>query len=146
MDANYIHLLRHSNSQFGKFGVLFDYLGLPFNVTLENHEKAIPVTPENGFWKCIPAMFHGDAKYQGKGYPTFEIIVPGRTEVKFHKLNFDYQSEGCVGLGEAYQIIDGKPAIAESDRGFTEFWTRYSQFPELWLSIEEHIIQPYVKR
>lgn len=130
-----IHLLRHAKSEWGCFGVLFDESGLPFVVTLENEKTLIPPSTEG--YSCYPSVYHKG------GYPTFEIIVPGHSRLLFHKLNFDYQSEGCIGVAEAYQIIGGRPAVAESDKGFTEFWTKYKNFQRLKLTVEEHIIQPY---
>lgn len=131
-----IHLLRHSKTEWGAFGVLFDENSIPFVVTLENEETLLPV----GMFKCHHTIYHHG---KPQPYPTFEIEVPNRSRILFHKLNFDFQSKGCIGVGSEYEFINGIPAISESDKGFTEFYERFKKYQFLILTVEEHIIQPY---
>lgn len=116
----------------GAFGVLFDALGKEFAVFLMRTfgvENSIVVGP--GTYKC-PKDF-----YQHGGYPTFGIPVPGHSRILFHKLNFEEESQGCIGIGESFEIIDGKYGIAQSGKGFTEFWDKYKSWAEIEFILKE---------
>ncbi len=124
-----IHILRHAKSEWGCFGVMFEWLdkgALPFAVTLENEQTLIPT----GIFSA-----HRTVYYKG-GYPTWEIEIPGRSRILLHKLNFDDQSLGCIGIAEAYQFINGRPAISQSDAGFNEFMKRTSNYHRLKITVE----------
>lgn len=93
----------------------FLFRGVPFAVTLERtFDKDAPVI-ESGIWRCKRDFYHAG------GYPTFEIIVPGHTLVKFHKGNREKHSRACVLVGEQFAVFDGEPGIAQSGAGFDEF-------------------------
>lgn len=121
------YVLRTAKNEFGAFGILFDGNGVPFAVTLENEETLIP----EGIYDCKRSKYHGG------GYPTFEIIVDGRTRILFHRLNWDFQSKGCIGVAESYELINGIPAIAQSGKGFEEFWEKYRDFDTFKLEVHE---------
>src|SRR6266850_4577014 len=106
-----------SRRKEGCFGVLFNQKKEEFAVFLTR-----TFGPENqilvdvGEHHCIKSFY-----YKG-GYPTFEIIVPGHTKILFHELNWAFQSEGCVGIAESFDVIAGKVGIGGSLHGFSEFW------------------------
>lgn len=133
---NLVSLLRHSKSPFGAFGVLFNFDHIPFAVSLENEETLIPA----GY--IIPCK---QDFYHHGGYPTFEIIIPGRSRLLFHKLNWDFQSQGCVGVGEAYEYLKDRPAISNSQQGFEQFWNAYKGFKEIKLVVVEFPMQQEVE-
>lgn len=134
---NTLFLLRHSKSPYGAFGVLLNFNCIPFATSLENEETLL--SQSSGVFRCDKSFYHKG------GYPTFEIIVPGRSRILFHKLNWDKQSEGCVGIGESYEVIEGIPGIAQSDKGFTEFWKLYGGFDKIDLVVVDHLIYPNYK-
>lgn len=133
---NNVAVLRHSKGPNGAFGVLFRYDGIPIGVTLENEETLLP-----SFTRLICVQDY----YHHGGYPTYEIQVPGRDRLLFHKLNWDFQSKGCIGVGEAYETLDNKPAIAQSEKGFKEFWETYKQYKTLNLVVLEYDVHDVVQ-
>lgn len=93
----------------------FLFRGVPFAVTLERtFDNDVPVI-QNGVWRCKRDFYHAG------GYPTFEIIVPGHSLVKFHKGNLERHSKACVLVGEQFAMFDAQPGIAQSGVGFDEF-------------------------
>src|SRR3990167_817689 len=98
----------------GCFSVLL-WDGRPFAVsverTFENGRRVI----ENGSYLCRRGFFHRG------GYETFEIIVPGHSEVKFHKGNVEIESLGCVLIAESFAVMNRIIAVADSKHGFQEF-------------------------
>lgn len=106
----------------GCFGAAL-HLGIPFAVTLERTFGSEVVIPA-GIYDCVATRYHKG------GYPTFEIMgVAGHSRLLFHKLNFEDQSEGCVGIGEGFAVIDGRLAIAQSGAGFAEFMAKVGHLP-----------------
>lgn len=112
---------RFSENDKATYGVFCDN-GVPFAVTLElpwlNNQRSISRIPA-GTYKCERRMYHGG------GYQTFEITnVPGRSNILIHKLNYIYETEGCIGVGEKFTEMnkDSKSSeIGESTEGFNEF-------------------------
>jgi hypothetical protein len=93
----------------------FLFRGTPFAVTLERtFDGDVPVI-QNGVWRCKRDFYHAG------GYPTFEIIVPDHTLVKFHKGNLERHSKACVLVGEQFAMFEWQPGIAQSGAGFDEF-------------------------
>lgn len=132
-----IFLLRHSKGIKGAFGVLFNNDYIPFAVSLENEETLIPI----GVHRAKQDY------YISGGYPTFEIQVSKRDRLLFHKLNWDFQSEGCIGIGESYEPIFNKEqgklieGIAGSSKGFEEFWKLYKDEKEIEVVVVEHYME-----
>jgi hypothetical protein len=84
----------------------------PFAVSVERtFEDGRPVIT-NGEYKCTKST------YIKGGYPTFEIAVPGRTRILFHKGNVEEDSEGCVIVAESFGVMRGKTAILDARTGF----------------------------
>lgn len=129
-DPARLFCLRHSKNSSGAFGTLFNSRGMPFAVSLENEETLLPA----GLHLCKRDFYHAG------NYPTFEIQVAGRDRVLFHRLNWDYQSKGCIGIAESYEMVGDKPGIAASEKGFSEFWGLYKEFPEISLVVVEHYL------
>lgn len=109
----------------------------PFAVTLERTYdlggKLWVKVPE-GLWACQPAIYHKG------GYPTWEIIIPGHSDIKFHKGNREIDFDGCIGVGERFHDFDLGPAldpgIGDSKGGFDELM-RITQDQES-LQLEVH--------
>jgi hypothetical protein len=125
-----VYILRTLRPE-GAFGIMFDFAGIPFAVTLER-------TFEDGK-TIIPPGIHDchKTKYITGGYDTFEIEVPGHSRILFHKLNTENQSKGCIGIGEKFEDFNGTPGIAESKQGFEQFWQRYGKYDKIYLDIKE---------
>lgn len=103
----------------GAFGVLL-IDGIPICVTLErtydDQEKVVKIPP--GTYKCVRSRYHKG------GYDTFEIKVPGHSRILFHKANLEDDLDGCIGLGEQYGELKGRPAILQSGAAFSEFMAK----------------------
>ena len=59
--------------------------------------------------------------YHTGGYKTYEILVPGRSRILFHKGNTEDDSRGCILLGTSLDVVDGKIAVSNSREGFGQF-------------------------
>lgn len=132
--------LRTSIDAKGAFGVLFDGLGREFGVFAEG------VSPETG--KLVIQEGISTCKkdfYHHGGYATFEIIVPGHTDVKFHKGNFKRDSKACVIVAEKFAVLNGEVAVAESKEGFEEFWNIYQIFTEIKFEVINFPIGEWAK-
>jgi hypothetical protein len=111
-----MNLIRVALNEHGMFGVLVDR-EIPFAVTLEPDGTQVKYIP-SGVYDCHSTMYHKG------GYPTFEIIVPGRERILFHKGNTEADTRGCVLVGESFGVLNGKPGILQSGEGFSEFMSK----------------------
>jgi hypothetical protein len=115
----------------GAFGVLSKNNEPPFAVTVErtflpDHEILIPF----GTHKCIRTT------YNKGGYPSYEILVDGHSEVKFHKGNKESHSEGCILVAEYFHTFkDMQQGIANSAGGFAEFMDHTCSVDEFMLLV-----------
>lgn len=107
----------------GAFGVML-FLGTPFAVTLERtFDDGLPIIPAGRYTCKSRRYIRGD-------YPTFEITgVAGHSLLLFHKANWETDLEGCVGVGESFEVLDGRLGIAQSGKGFTEFMAKVGDLP-----------------
>jgi hypothetical protein len=130
-----IYGLRTSTDSQGSFGVLFDGLGREFAVFAEgvSPETGKIVIPE-GVSTCKPGFYHHG------NYPTFEIVVPGHSDVLFHKGNFKRDSKACIIVAEKFGQIDKEQAVQESEEGFKQFWNFYKDFKEIKFEVINFLI------
>lgn len=123
----------------GAFGVLLES-GVPFAVTLERtyplddatvigvelHGQKIKIPP--GTHHCVKRFFNGG------GYTTYEILVPGHSALLFHKGNVEAHSEGCVLVGEQFSMLGPEPGVVDGS-GLAEFLTRAAGRSEFDLEV-----------
>jgi hypothetical protein len=135
-----VYGLRTSIDSSGALGVLFDGFGREFAVFAEgvSPETGKLVIPE-GINQCKLGFYHHG------NYPTFEIIVPGHSEVLFHKGNFKRDSKACVIVAEKFGLLDGVQAVEESKEGFEEFWNLYKGFKEIQYEVINFPIGEWAK-
>ena len=103
-----LQLIRKFYRPDGIFSTCQDENGHLVMVTLE-HAYGDPV---NGFlpkippgeWNCVRSKHRLNG--MDHDFETFEIIVPGHTNLLFHWGNFNSDSEGCILTGE--DIFEGK--------------------------------------
>lgn len=126
-----LFILRTSKSEAGIFGVVMDGDKVEFAVCLQTDFPYLP----DGDYLCKKRLYHKG------GYFTFEIIWPnsGHTDILFHKGNFKSDSKLCILLGESFEWIEGKRAIAQSLKGFDEFWSKYKDFEDFKLTIKTFV-------
>lgn len=119
-------LKRIASLDAGTFGVLLAD-GVPFALTLER-----PWRDNRVGESCIPAGVYLAARCRTLahyGYAdspkfgdTFEVTdVPGRSLILFHKGNLADDTQGCILVGEQFEMVNGQPGVAASAKGFTEF-------------------------
>lgn len=124
------------------FGVLIGPDGYPFTNTLErpwaNNQRGVSCVP-TGHFKAIRCRRSADYNYSDspKFGDTFQIIVPGRSLILFHKGNLSSDSHGCVLIGERYHVVNGIPGIADSAVGFNEFLAKVAGIDEFALEIRD---------
>lgn len=104
-----VDLIRLEKSEQGLIGVL-RIVGALFCVTLELDTTFL----KQGCYHC--KRFHGT-----KWPDTFEIEVPGHTEVLFHAGNTEADTRGCVLLGSSVGKLKGDRAVLNSGATFRQF-------------------------
>lgn len=108
-----------ARSKNGNFGMMLDDSYMPFAVTAElpwlDNEPNVSCIYD-GVFLCVRVK---SPKYGD----TFEITnVRGRSNILFHKLNIPLkESEGCIGVGEKFEDVNGQDAIQDSKHGYDEF-------------------------
>jgi hypothetical protein len=129
----YLVVKRLSTGILGTFGAILDTDGTPFAVTLEpewkNNEQDVSCIPA-GDYLCLIV----DSPKYGRVY---EITnVPCRDHILIHKLNRVRETKGCIGVGEEFGLLDGKPAILDSGKAFNELMdVKLKDTLEFWISI-----------
>ena len=112
-------------------GVILDG-NVPFALTMElpwrNNEKDV---------SCIPPGIYLPFRVTSPRFGgTFQIPVPGRDGILFHKGNVSVDdSTGCILVGEQFEPVDTKYGIWHSGKGFKEFMDRLSGVNEFQLTI-----------
>ncbi len=108
----------------GTFGRL--YMGDFALFTLEP-----PWLDNTPFLSCIPeGTYRLKLQYSNKiadltnkkylqGYEVMN--VPNRTDILFHQLNYESQTDGCIGLGLEFGIMSDRLAIKDSQTAFELF-------------------------
>ncbi len=116
------------------YGVLLDGdTKIPFAVTLElpwvNNEKNISCIPY-GHYNCKRIT-------RPNGDITFKILdVKNRTDILFHIANYTSELLGCIGIGEAFEILKDGEGIQYSSKGFREFMNKLKGEDYLQLEIK----------
>ena len=126
-----LELVRVAVAEEGAFGVLLQD-NLPFAVTLERtfgDADRIVIPP--GDHKCRSTTFFK------KGYPTYEVAVPGHKRVLFHIGNLEEDSTGCILVGLEFGAVEGKWGVLLSRLGFREFMKRAAGCAEFLLRVRE---------
>lgn len=129
-------LLRVAKRKEGAFGVLIDLRDYyPFAVTLERTYD----TQYNAFITKIPAGVYEcfRDRYHRGNYDTWGIRVPNHEQIKFHKGNWETDLDGCPAIGEQYEVMAGRQAVAQSHKGFTEFMARTQGFDAFEIEVFE---------
>ncbi len=126
-----LKLVRIAYISDGTFGVLFDYDGTPFCLTLEREWK-----DNKRNISCIPVGVYTCKRIDSPKFgDTFKVLrVPGRTDILFHKGNIEDDSHGCIVIGEQFHHYKGKVSLKASREGFAEF--KEITNPDDWLELE----------
>ena len=72
---------------------------------------------------CIPpnARYPSKRGIHPKHGETFEVFVPGRDGILFHKGNFQTDSSGCILLATGYGWLNGQLAVTNSGTAWMDF-------------------------
>lgn len=125
-----VRLIRNPSTPDGTFGqfVGFDFdfysLELPWadanSDGLGDPQKSC-ITP--GSYEC---RWHTSPKYG----PCYEVTgVVGRSHILIHPANWAHQLLGCIALGKARGVLNGKPAILRSKEAIAEFHAAMREQP-----------------
>lgn len=130
----------HHPRSKGIAGVMINPDGyIPFCVTME-----LPWMSNKPFISCIPSgIYICERKESPKHGSTFEIKdVFNRTDILFHKGNFDDDTKGCIVLGESFDHMRGEPAIMRSMTAFSEFMFILERENEFRLDLRKPCVNP----
>jgi len=118
-----IELIRVAHTEDGTFGVL-KADGIPFAVTVERkwaeNQRGLSCIPSGVYHavRCRDSAEYGHTDSPKFG-DTFVIEdVTGRSNILIHKGNIDDDTHGCVIIGEEFGLLNGKPAVLSSSKGF----------------------------
>lgn len=125
-----LKLIRVSTCEDGTFGVLIDG-AMPFALTLEppwvDNAKDISCIP--------PGEYYCESINSVKFGYTFKVQdVPDRTNILFHRGNWEKDTKGCICIGEQFE----SNGVLASAKGFKEFTYRLRGCESFTLDIEEH--------
>jgi hypothetical protein len=126
------------------------HLGHAFAVAIERTYDAPPKTcchqVAPGQWVKIPPGVYRAFRehYYRGGYMTFELEVPGHTDILVHRARWEGQLDGCIGVGESFHDFQHRPGIEGSEAGFTEFMVRAGDLQEFWLEVRDPAPSPVV--
>lgn len=104
----------------GIFGELTGDGGQTIATTLEHSYDLKPKIPD-GVYTCVRGTH---ALHDGVPFITFEITgVEGHSGLLFHQLNYNEESDGCVGLGKrlGWRLGGKTRMITFSKQAFEEF-------------------------
>jgi uncharacterized protein DUF5675 len=133
----------------GAFGVLkhhlsdYDVAGIPFAVTLERTylnptEAGISQKYLSGQLVKVTEGRHVCVRrfYNKGGYFTYEIQQDGHTAILFHRGSIEAHSEGCVLVGERFDLIpmQNTPGISDGS-GLTELLRLAADRPSFELEV-----------
>lgn len=125
-----LRLLRVAHHATGTYGVL-SADGLPFAVTLER-----PWLNNESGKSCIPVGTYTCRRVNSPHFGnTFDVEVPGRSLIRFHKGNLDDDSHGCILVGEEFDPVLGSQGITASEKGFAEFLAKTQAVDEFTLEV-----------
>lgn len=130
----HITLIRIEESyHHGSFGVWIINSQV-FCLTLEPRDEENKISKSS-----IPVQQYICKRVQSPKYgEVFEVKdVPGRTHVLIHWLNFDDQTEGCVGLGTQYGQIGNRKCILNSKEAFNAFMEVMKDVDKFILTVKE---------
>ena len=131
-------LKRHSYTDDGIFGMLYDEKGDMIAVTLEhayesgNGDGSYAPKLTTGVHTCVRGQhrLHG----MSNDFTTFEITgVPGHTNILFHWGNYNRDSEGCVLLGRRIVPNPDSP----TDNMITSSRNTFNKFLDLQIGIDQ---------
>lgn len=130
---------------FGKDGIFGELLDERFNfvcVTLEHayHQPDGTYSPKlpAGEYKCV---YEWSPKFGRKLWEFKD--VPGCTEIKFHSLNYNIESDGCVGVGEQIgHRQNGERMICDSKKSLERLHLLCKGLPEISVLVEKTISIP----
>lgn len=75
-----------------------------------------------GIYELRLGMYYaGDGPGGKADYQTYEIIVPGRDDIKVHVANRAQELLGCVAPGKALGFLAGELAVMQSKLAFMRF-------------------------
>lgn len=128
-----MRLVRVARSPEATYGAL-SWGGIAFAVTLER-----PWLGNAPRVSCIPHGTYQCERVQSPRFgDTFQVMdVPDRSHILFHRGNLEYQTEGCILVGESFNPVGGKPGITASKEGFAEFMRILRDAQEFQLEIIE---------
>ena len=134
-----IILKRTAFRKDGIFGVLLDETNNELYHTLEhayenggNYEPKIPP----GSYTCKRGEHR--LEHMTNSFTTFQVDVPGHTNILFHVGNYNEDSEGCIllGISTAPALTRSCDMLLNSTKAFNEFMALQSGANEFTLTVE----------
>lgn len=124
-----VTIYRVKKGEEGAFGVMFDQSSYPFAVTLEHtFDSGDPLLPAKTYL-C------SRTRYEKGGYDTFEIPLVGHARILLHRANTEADLRGCIGVAKEFSEFSSVHGVADSKKGFDEFWAKYGSHAQITLKV-----------
>lgn len=125
-----VRLIRNPSTPYGTFGqfVGFDFDFYSLELPYQDADKNGLSDPQKS---CIDVGEYLCRWRQSPKYGwTYEVTgVPGRSHILIHSANWAHQLLGCVAIGKARGVLNGKPAILRSKEAIAEFHAAMREQP-----------------
>ena len=110
MQVSYL-LIRQPSTPDGTLGTWFNPDGSELCKTIE-----LPWLDNHPQTSCIPAMAVNFERYISPKHGQVWVAtnVPNRSEIEVHAANLARQLLGCLGVGDEFGVLDGLPAVLNS--------------------------------
>lgn len=124
-------LIRLDETESGTPGLLFargNFLCLTLERPWRDNQRNVSCIPTGNYTcKRVDSPSFGN---------TFQVCnVPNRDKILFHSLNLVEETQGCIGVGFEYGVLNGQFAIKKSRAAFDLFLLVLDELDEFELEI-----------
>lgn len=130
-----ITLKRMVETPHGTFGLL-TYPGVTPWYTVERMSTGEHPRIPAGTYEMKLGMYYGGDGIGGKvDYPAYEIIVPGRKNIKIHVANLASELLGCIAPGLSLGFLHDQLAVLSSHKAFDAFMFAMHRVPSDYIVV-----------
>lgn len=130
-----ITLKRLVETPHGTFGVLTHPSGLKWN-TVERMSTGEHPRISAGTYEMKLGMYYAGDGVGGKtDYPAYELVVPGRKNIKIHVANLASELLGCIALGLNLGFLHDYLAVLSSRQALNEFMLAMNNVKSDWIVV-----------
>ena len=131
-----VNLRRMVETPHGTFGLL-TFPGRQPWYTVERMSTGDHPRISPGTYEMKLGMYYGGDGVGGKAdYPAYEIIVPGRKDIKIHAANLASELLGCIAPGLQLGFYQDHLAVLSSRAALSEFMQMMNNVERDWIVVQ----------